>query len=122
MLKELDVSQDAMWKKRFRVPVIGWSTIATQNPERGLVCTNRDGVFQLYAWDIPTGYLKQLTHHSAGVVAGVISADGERVYFLDDKDGNEVGHFRSSAIRGRFTRRFNSRYAGLCGVSYHRIT
>lgn len=103
MLKELNVSQDATWKKRFRAPVIGWSAIATQNPERGLVCTNRDGVYQLYAWNVPTGDLKQLTHHSAGVVFGVISADGERVYFLDDKDGNEIGHFVSMPFEGGST-------------------
>lgn len=93
MLKELNVSQDAEWKQRFRAPIIAWSSIATQNPERGVVCTNKDGIYQLYAWDVASGDLKQLTHHSAGVVFGVISADGETVYYLDDKDGNEVGHF-----------------------------
>lgn len=93
MLKELNVSQDAEWKQRFRAPIIAWSSIATQNPERGVVCTNKDGIYQLYAWDVASGDLKQLTHHSAGVVFGVISADGETIYYLDDKDGNEVGHF-----------------------------
>ncbi len=93
MLKELDVSDDALWKQRFRTPVIAWSAIATQNPERGIVCTNKDGIYQLYAWDVPSGDLTQLTHHSAGVVFGVISADGESIYHLDDKEGNELGHF-----------------------------
>ncbi|MEL6524206.1 MAG: prolyl oligopeptidase family serine peptidase [Chloroflexota bacterium] len=93
MLKELNVSDDAAWKKRFRTTKLGWSAVATQNPERGLVCTNRDGTFQLYAWDVASGDLMQLTHHSGGVVMGIISADGEHVYYLDDKEGNEIGHF-----------------------------
>lgn len=104
MLKELDVSQDALWKQRFRTPTIAWSKIASQTPERGLVCTNKDGIYQLYAWDVPTGDLTQLTHHSAGVVFGVISADGESVYYLDDKDGNEQGHFvRVPFVGGKAT-------------------
>ncbi|MEM9955834.1 MAG: prolyl oligopeptidase family serine peptidase [Chloroflexota bacterium] len=93
MLKELDVSQDAKWKQRFRASTIGWTQIATQNPDRGLVCTNRDGIYQLYAWDVPSGELTRLTHHSAGVVFGSISADGEWIYYLDDAEGNELGHF-----------------------------
>lgn len=93
MLKQLNVNQDAEWKQRFRAPVIAWSHVATQNAERGVVCSNKDGIYQLYAWDVQTGDLKQLTHHSAGVVSGVISADGESIYYLDDKEGNEVGHF-----------------------------
>ncbi|GAB5493206.1 MAG: prolyl oligopeptidase family serine peptidase [Phototrophicaceae bacterium] len=93
MLKELDVSDESLWKRRFRSAVIAWSAIASQNPERGVVCTNKDGIYQLYAWDVITGDLKQLTHHAAGVVFGVISADGNYIYHLDDKEGNEMGHF-----------------------------
>ncbi|MGB7342128.1 MAG: prolyl oligopeptidase family serine peptidase [Phototrophicaceae bacterium] len=100
MLKELDVSQDALWKQRFRTPVVGWSQIASQNSDHGLVCTNRDGIFQLYAWHVPSGDLTQLTHHSAGVVFGVISADGQSVYYLDDKEGNEIGHFVNVPFAG----------------------
>lgn len=93
MLKELNLNDNAPWKKRFRANVMGWSALASQNPERGLVCTNRDGTFQLYAWEVASGDLTQLTFHSGGVVLGVISADGEHVYYLDDKQGNELGHF-----------------------------
>ncbi|MGJ3237347.1 MAG: prolyl oligopeptidase family serine peptidase [Anaerolineae bacterium] len=93
MLKELDLRDDAPWQQRFRAPTVAWSALATQNSARGLVCTNRDGIYQLYAWDVPSGDLRQLTHHSAGVVFGTISADGEHVYYLDDQDGNELGHF-----------------------------
>ncbi len=93
MLKALDLSESAPWKKRYRAPGIAWSTIATQNNKRGLVCTNKDGIYQLYAWDTDSNDLTQLTDQPAGVVNGMISADGEWVYYLLDAGGNEIGHY-----------------------------
>ncbi|MCB9455265.1 MAG: S9 family peptidase [Anaerolineaceae bacterium] len=93
MLKELDVRDDAPWKQRFRAPAIAWSAVASQNPERGVVCTNRDGIFQLYAWDVPSGKLTRVTDQPAGVMMGVIAADGNSIYYHQDAQGNEIGHY-----------------------------
>lgn len=100
MLKELNLQDDAPWKQRYRAPVVMWSAIASKNPERGLVCTNKDGIYQLYAWHVATGDLQQLTHDPIGVVSGVIAADGESVYYLDDAQGNEIGHYVRVAFTG----------------------
>ena len=51
MLNPLDLSADAPWKKRYRAPAIAGSSRAAQNPARGLIASNKDGVYQLYAWD-----------------------------------------------------------------------
>lgn len=83
---------DAPWKRRFRVPQT-YTQIARANPARGLVSSNRSGVFQLYAWDVPTGALTQLTHVPTGKPWGVISPDGRFVYYLRDEGGNELGHW-----------------------------
>ena len=93
MLIPPDLSADALWKKRFRAPSIAWSRLATQNPQRGLAASNKDGVYQLYAWDTETNLLTQLTDEVAGVFNGAISADGEQVYFLRDRGGDEIGHY-----------------------------
>jgi dipeptidyl aminopeptidase/acylaminoacyl peptidase len=93
MLKELNLREDAPWKQRYRAPVVMWSAVASMNPEHGLVCTNKDGIYQLYAWDVQTGALRQLTDKAVGIVSGVISADGNWVYYLDDAEGNEIGHY-----------------------------
>lgn len=92
-MKPLDLSPEAIWRKRFRASNILWAIPATQNPRRGLVCTNRDGIYQLYAWDVSSGDLTQVTDQSAGVLLGIISADGNNIYFLKDEGGNEIGHF-----------------------------
>ena len=52
MVKIPDISPNAPWKQRFRAAKIHWARIATLNPQRGLVCSDRDGIVQLYAWDV----------------------------------------------------------------------
>ena len=100
MLNPLDLSADASWKKRYRAPALAWSIRATRNPKRGLVASNKDGVYQLYAWDTRTDDLRQLTDEAAGVVRGAISADGELVYYLRDSGGDEIGHYVSLPFSG----------------------
>jgi dipeptidyl aminopeptidase/acylaminoacyl peptidase len=93
MLTDLQLDENARWKRRFRAPVVVWTRIAFANPTRGLAITNASGKYQLYAWDVPTGTLRQLTDRSTGVLFGELSGDGRYVYFLDDREGNEIGHF-----------------------------
>lgn len=92
-MKQLDLSPDAPWRKRFNAPRVAFAAVASQNPARGVVCTNRDGIYQLYAWDVESGDIQQRTFSATGMVNGVISADGESIYYLQDESGNEVGHW-----------------------------
>lgn len=100
MLKNLDLGENAIWKQRFRAPSILWAKIANLNPQRGLVCTDRDGIMQLYAWDVATGDLQQLTNQPTSVISGLISADGEYIYYLQDDGGNEIGHYARVPFAG----------------------
>src|SRR5690349_5028224 len=99
-MNALDLRPEANWRKRFRATDIVWAIVAEQNPERGLACTNKDGVYQLYAWDIPTGTLRQVTNQPAGVMVGRISSDGNYIQFLKDQNGNEIGHFVNVPFTG----------------------
>jgi len=87
-----DLSPNAPWKQRYRAAKIQWVRIANLRPERGLVCSDLDGIMQLYAWDVPSGELRLLTQHPVGVGSGMLSSDGEWVYYLHDDGGNELGH------------------------------
>jgi dipeptidyl aminopeptidase/acylaminoacyl peptidase len=89
----LNTSPNALWKQRFRAASIEWAEVASNNPARGVVYSNKDGIFQLYAWDVPTGRLTQLTRQAAGVMSGAISADGQYVYYHRDQQGDEIGHY-----------------------------
>lgn len=93
MLKALQLDDAAPWKQRFRVPVVMWTQLAKSAPTRGLTSSNQSGIFQLYAWDVPSGDLKQLTDIPWGQAFGSISPDGRYVYYLQDEEGNELGHY-----------------------------
>ncbi len=93
MLKALQLDDAAPWKQRFRAPVVMWTQLAKSAPTRGLTSSNQSGIFQLYAWDVPSGDLKQLTDIPWGQAFGSISPDGRYVYYLQDEEGNELGHY-----------------------------
>jgi dipeptidyl aminopeptidase/acylaminoacyl peptidase len=98
----LDVERGDIWRQRFRASSIAWAVTANLKPKRGLVCTDRDGIFQLYAWDVDTGELRRLTDQATGVVSGLLSADGNFVYYMQDDGGNEIGHFVRIPYAGGF--------------------
>jgi hypothetical protein len=83
MAAELRVDDSAPWKQRFRVPVVLSTTIARNAPTAGLAVSNRSGACQLYAWDVPTGDLTQLTDRPEGILFGILSPDGRYVYYGD---------------------------------------
>lgn len=93
MLTNLQIDENARWKQRFRAPIVAWTQVAPANLTRGLALTNASGKFQLYAWDVSLGALRQLTDRSTGLLFGELSGDGRYIYYLDDKEGNEIGHF-----------------------------
>jgi dipeptidyl aminopeptidase/acylaminoacyl peptidase len=91
-MRQPQLAPDAAWKQRFRIPMT-FADIARANPSHGLAASNRSGVFQLYAWDVASGALTQLTDIAKGKAFGAISPEGRWVYYLQDRDGDEIGHF-----------------------------
>jgi dienelactone hydrolase len=92
MLREPQLGADAAWRRRFLAP-LNFPSVAHNNPARGLLSSNRSGVFQLYAWEVASGALTQLTDTPKGRPWGLLASDGRFVYYLRDEDGNELGHF-----------------------------
>ncbi|UJR11383.1 hypothetical protein I4U23_015563 [Adineta vaga] len=86
------VDENALWKQRFRLHQYR-GYLARRNHQRGLVISNQSGIYQLYAWTVADNKLRQLTHHLDGKATGHISEDGRYVYYLNDTQGNETGHF-----------------------------
>jgi dienelactone hydrolase len=92
MLKPI-VDRNAPWKQRFRETVIAGAQIAGAKPDQGLVTSTQSGQYQLFAWNVSSNSLLQLTFNPDGTVFGLLSPDGRYVYYLEDKNGNEMGHF-----------------------------
>lgn len=91
MIGEPLLQEDAPWKKRFRVPRI-YVEIARRNPAHILVTSNESGMYELYAYDLPSNTLRRATRRPSGTMYGTISPDGRHIYYMDDKKGNETGH------------------------------
>src|SRR4030042_3375134 len=100
MLKPMQLDDNALWKLRYRAPFIASAQIARANPARGLVTSTATGHYQLYAWDVPSNDLRQLTFRPQGTAFGVISPDGRYIYHMEDESGNEIGHFVRMTFEG----------------------
>lgn len=92
-MKQIEMGINTSWKQRYTAYNVLRTSLASANPARGLAVTNRSGRYQLYAWDVPTGDLRQVTDSSTGVSFGYISPDGRYIFYLKDQQGNEIGHF-----------------------------
>ncbi|MGW7353015.1 prolyl oligopeptidase family serine peptidase [Streptomyces sp. NPDC054784] len=79
------------WEKRFRAPRTGLPDWAEDAPDRALFVSNATGTFELYAWDRATGGQRQVTDRPNGTTDGVLTPDGEWIWWFSDTDGDEFG-------------------------------
>ncbi|HVU71019.1 MAG TPA: prolyl oligopeptidase family serine peptidase [Ktedonobacteraceae bacterium] len=90
--------KDALWKKRYRSGEITYAgckqaMLASSALERGIIINAHSGTGQIYAWDVPAGTLRQITHSREGVFRGYIAPDGRFIYYVRDEGGSERGHY-----------------------------
>jgi len=100
LLKKPATAKDAPWKKRYLVPRIRIE-VARASPHRALIISNKSGIYELYAYDLLSKNLRQVTHRPSGTIFGTISPDGKHIYYLDDTKGNETGHFVRVPFEGK---------------------
>ncbi|MFI5758123.1 prolyl oligopeptidase family serine peptidase [Streptomyces sp. NPDC051569] len=79
------------WERRFRAPRVSLPDWAEDAPERALFVSNATGTYELYAWDRSTGEQRQATDRPNGTTDGVLSLDGEWIWWFSDSDGDEFG-------------------------------
>jgi dipeptidyl aminopeptidase/acylaminoacyl peptidase len=91
---------DRTWERRYRLPLALATQIARLRPERGLAIAVTGGSYQLHAWHVPEGRLRQLTFGSANIQRGHLSSDGQYVYYLQDTAGGERGHYARVPFAG----------------------
>ncbi|RST11444.1 S9 family peptidase [Streptomyces sp. WAC05374] len=79
------------WEKRFRAPRVSLPEWAWCAPGRALFVSNATGTYELYAWDRDGGGQRQVTDRPNGTTDGVLSPDGEWIWWFSDTDGDEFG-------------------------------
>ncbi|WP_031466521.1 prolyl oligopeptidase family serine peptidase [Sciscionella sediminilitoris] len=94
-----DASAESRWRARFTAARMSLPDWAEHAPARSLYVSNASGVWELYAWDRETGEHRKVTDRPNGTIHGALSADGESIWWFNDTDGDEFGHW----IREPFT-------------------
>jgi dienelactone hydrolase/Tol biopolymer transport system component len=87
-------------KSLFTAQSVQYMFVAQNKPHKAIVVSNRFGNYQLYAVDFNTGFNRQITSNKQGTIFGSISSDGNYIYILEDKKGNELGHFKQISFEG----------------------
>ena len=80
-----------LWQRRFRAPIVGWPTWASDAPDRIVYASSESGIYQLHSWDRATGERRQITNEPVGLIAGEVTPDGEWVVWHRDTTGDESG-------------------------------
>ena len=88
------------WEQRFRATRVTLPDWAVDAPNRCLYVSNPTGTFELYAWDRSTGTTRQVTEREHGTYDGALSADGEQVWWFDDRAGDEFGTWKRQPFAG----------------------
>ncbi|MFD9820259.1 S9 family peptidase [Streptomyces violascens] len=88
------------WEKRFRAPRVGLPDWAEDAPDRSLFVSNATGTYELYAWNRTTGDQRRATDRPNGTTDGVLTPDGEWIWWFDDTDGDEFGVWRRQPFAG----------------------
>ncbi|MGW1124110.1 S9 family peptidase [Streptomyces sp. NPDC002526] len=89
-----------LWEQRFRAPRVSLPDWAEDAPGRALFVSNATGTYELYAWDRATGEQRQVTDRPNGTTDGVLTPDGEAVWWFDDTDGDEFGVWMRRPFHG----------------------
>ncbi|MEU2024206.1 prolyl oligopeptidase family serine peptidase [Streptomyces sp. NPDC016469] len=89
-----------LWEQRFRAPRVSLPDWAEDAPDRALFVSNATGTYELYAWDRATGEQRQVTDRPNGTTDGVLTPDGESVWWFDDTDGDEFGVWMRRPFHG----------------------
>ncbi|MFV0128648.1 prolyl oligopeptidase family serine peptidase [Streptomyces sp. HMX112] len=88
------------WEKRFRAARVSLPDWAEQAPGRSLFVSNASGTYELYAWDRDSGEQRQVTDRPNGTTDGVLSPDGEWIWWFSDTDGDEFGIWMRQPFTG----------------------
>lgn len=88
------------WEQRFRAPRVSLPDWAEDAPDRALFVSNATGTYELYAWDRPNGEQRQVTDRPNGTTDGILTPDGETIWWFNDTDGDEFGVWMRQPFHG----------------------
>jgi acetyl esterase/lipase len=91
---------EAAWRRRFRAPRTTLPEWGHDAPGRLVYASNQSGKWELYAWERAADSHRQLTDRREGTLEGTIDPAGERIWWFDDTDGDELGRWMVEPFHG----------------------
>ncbi len=88
-----DDTAEHRWRQRFSATRMTLADPARDAPDRTVYLSNAGGRYELYCWDVATDTHTVATARPDGTSSGTLSADGERLLWFDDTDGDEFGRW-----------------------------
>ena len=88
------------WRDRFRAGLVHLASRAVAHPAHGVVISDRDGNDEAYAWDVPSGSLRQVSDSGTAVLDAAITPDGTSIVYHRDTTGSEFGHLHRVPFEG----------------------
>jgi dipeptidyl aminopeptidase/acylaminoacyl peptidase len=88
------VTAEPSWKLRFRAPRTGFPAWARDRADRLTYLSNHTGKFEVFAWDRERDTHRQVTDRPEGTgyrVPARLDPEGERVWWWNDRRGDEFG-------------------------------
>jgi dipeptidyl aminopeptidase/acylaminoacyl peptidase len=95
-----DDEREQRWRARFtaaRMSRPGWARDA---PDRSVYTSNASGTTEVYTWDRATDTHRQVTDRRSGTHSATLPPDGETIWWFDDTDGDEFGHWVAEPFAG----------------------
>ncbi len=91
---------EAAWRLRFRASRTTLPDWADDAPDRLLYGSNHPGKWELFAWDRASDEHRQVTDRKEGTTQGALDPAGERIWWFDDTDGDELGRWMVAPFGG----------------------
>ncbi|MPY78118.1 MAG: prolyl oligopeptidase family serine peptidase [Actinophytocola sp.] len=88
-----DPVAEARWRARFTAARMSSPEWARDAPSANIYVSNVGGVFEIYAWDRVTDEHRKVTDRPNGTVHGTLAPDGRAIWWFNDTDGDEFGHW-----------------------------
>lgn len=82
------------WEQRFRAGYVEVPQWARDEPDHAVVVATHRGAPQVHSWQPSTGLLLPATDRPAGTDHATIDPAGQWLWWFDDTDGDEFGHWR----------------------------
>jgi dienelactone hydrolase len=96
-----DDAREQRWRARFTATRMSRPHWARDAPDRNVYTSNATGTTEVYAWDRATGTHRRVTDRRSGTHLAALPPDGAAVWWFDDTDGDEFGHWVAEPFAGR---------------------